>query len=81
MSVLPGDAANSYLIQKLQGAAGITGARMPFGGPYLDQATIGQITSWIASGAPNNWGGLQARAGSDRGVVARAAGADPPPTT
>lgn len=52
--VLPGDAANSYLIQKLQGAAGITGARMPFGGPYLDQATIDQITSWIASGAPNN---------------------------
>ena len=54
MRVKPGDAANSYLIRKLQGAAGITGARMPFGGPYLDQATIDQITSWIASGAPNN---------------------------
>jgi uncharacterized protein (TIGR03118 family) len=54
LRVNPGDAANSYLIQKLQGAAGITGQRMPLGGPYLDQATIDQISSWIASGAPNN---------------------------
>ncbi len=54
MRVKPGDAANSYLIQKLEGAAGITGSRMPLGGPYLDQATIDQISSWINSGAPNN---------------------------
>jgi len=54
MRVKPGDPANSYLIQKLEGSAGISGARMPFGGPYLDQATIDQIKSWIASGAPNN---------------------------
>jgi len=52
--VKPGDPANSYLIQKLEGAPTISGQRMPFGGPYLDQATIDQIKSWIASGAPNN---------------------------
>jgi uncharacterized protein (TIGR03118 family) len=54
LRVKPGDANNSYLIQKLEGAAGITGARMPLGGPFLDQATIDQIKSWIAAGAPNN---------------------------
>jgi uncharacterized protein (TIGR03118 family) len=54
MRVKPGDAANSYLIQKLEGAAGISGVRMPLGGPYLDQATIDNIKSWINGGAPNN---------------------------
>ncbi len=54
LRVKPGDPANSYLIQKLEGSAGISGARMPFGGPYLDQATIDQIKSWIAAGAPDN---------------------------
>jgi uncharacterized protein (TIGR03118 family) len=54
MRVKPGDPANSYLIQKLEGAASIGGARMPFGGPYLDQVTIDQIKSWIAAGALNN---------------------------
>jgi uncharacterized protein (TIGR03118 family) len=54
LRVKPGDPANSYVIQKLEGAATISGARMPFGGPYLDQATIDQIRAWIAAGAPNN---------------------------
>ena len=54
LRVKPGDPANSYLIQKLQGAAGISGSQMPLGGPPLDQATIDQIKSWISSGAPNN---------------------------
>jgi uncharacterized protein (TIGR03118 family) len=54
MRVKPGDAANSYLIEKLEGAAGIGGARMPLGGPYLDQATIDKIKAWINSGAANN---------------------------
>jgi uncharacterized protein (TIGR03118 family) len=54
MRVKPGDPANSYLIQKLEGAASISGSRMPFGGPFLDQATIDKVKSWIASGAPNN---------------------------
>jgi len=52
--VKPGDPANSYVIQKLEGAAGISGSRMPLGGPFLDQATIDMIKSWIASGALNN---------------------------
>ena len=54
MRVKPNDPANSYLIQKLEGATTITGARMPLGGPYLSQATIDQIKSWILNGAPNN---------------------------
>ncbi len=52
--VKAGDAANSYIIMKLEGAAGISGGRMPFGGPYLDQATIDQVKSWINAGALNN---------------------------
>lgn len=52
--VKPGDPAASYLIRKLEGTAGITGQRMPLGGPFLDAATIDQVRSWIASGAPNN---------------------------
>jgi uncharacterized protein (TIGR03118 family) len=52
--VKAGDPDNSYLIQKIEGLAGISGSRMPLGGPFLDQATIDQIKSWIASGAPNN---------------------------
>ncbi len=51
--VAPGDPEGSYLFRKLTGS-GITGQRMPFGGPYLDDATIAMIRSWIASGAPNN---------------------------
>ena len=54
MRVKPGDPDNSYLVHKVEGAAGITGAQMPFGGPPLSQDTIDQIRSWIASGAPNN---------------------------
>jgi uncharacterized protein (TIGR03118 family) len=52
--VKPGDPDNSYLIQKLEGVTGISGSRMPLGGPFLDQAAIDQIKSWISSGAPNN---------------------------
>jgi len=52
--VVPGDPANSYLIQKLMGAATITGGRMPLNGPYLDDATIAQVAAWVAAGAPND---------------------------
>jgi len=52
--VLPGDAANSYIIQKLEGSPGISGVRMPAGGPYLDQATIDKVKAWIAGGALDN---------------------------
>lgn len=50
----PGNAAQSYLIQKLEGAPTITGQRMPFGGPYLPQSTIDRIRAWVDAGAPNN---------------------------
>jgi CHRD domain-containing protein/Big-like domain-containing protein len=52
--VKPGDPNNSYVVQKLEGAPTITGARMPFGGPYLSQATIDQVRAWITAGAANN---------------------------
>src|SRR5437762_709879 len=48
------DAANSYVVQKLEGAATITGSRMPLGGPFLDQATIDQVKAWINAGAQSN---------------------------
>jgi CHRD domain-containing protein/Big-like domain-containing protein len=54
LRVKPGDPDNSYVVLKLEGAAGISGARMPFGGPYLDQATIDQVRAWISAGALNN---------------------------
>jgi uncharacterized protein (TIGR03118 family) len=48
--VLPGDPNNSYIIHKLEGTQ-IVGARMPFGGPFLDQPTIDQVRAWIQAGA------------------------------
>jgi uncharacterized protein (TIGR03118 family) len=54
MRVKAGDPDNSYLIHKVEGAADITGAQMPFGGPPLSQDTIDQIRAWIAAGALNN---------------------------
>ncbi len=48
--VTPGDPNNSYIVQKLEGTQAV-GARMPFGGPYLDQATINQVRDWIQAGA------------------------------
>ena len=54
LRVKPGDPDNSYIIQKLEGTPGISGSRMPFGGPFLDQATINKIRSWIQDGAKNN---------------------------
>jgi len=50
LRVKPGDAAASYLIQKLEGSAA-TGARMPLGQPALPDSTILVIREWIASGA------------------------------
>jgi hypothetical protein len=51
----PGDSANSFLMNKLDGDQGANeGQRMPYGGPYLDQATLDGIRSWIDAGALNN---------------------------
>ena len=49
--VNPGDPDASYIIQKLEGRAAV-GVRMPYGGPYLDDATIAVIRQWIAACAP-----------------------------
>lgn len=50
LRVAPGDADNSYLVHKLEGTATV-GARMPQGGPFLDQPTIDAIRAWIDQGA------------------------------
>jgi len=52
--VTPGDPDHSYLVQKIEGAAGISGQRMPLGGPFLAQSEIDQVRAWIAQGALNN---------------------------
>jgi hypothetical protein len=52
--VAPGDPDHSYLVQKIEGAAGISGQRMPLGGPFLAQSEIDQVRAWIAQGALNN---------------------------
>jgi mono/diheme cytochrome c family protein len=52
--VNPGNPGSSYLVQKLAGAAGISGQRMPLDGPYLDQATLDALRGWITQGAANN---------------------------
>jgi hypothetical protein len=50
LRIVPGDAGNSYLIQKVEGTASV-GGRMPLGGAPLDQATIDAIRAWIDAGA------------------------------
>lgn len=53
--VAPNDAENSYLIHKLDGRAGISGARMPIGaGGFLSDEAIDVIKQWINAGAQNN---------------------------
>ena len=53
--VTPNDAENSYLIHKLDGRAGIVGARMPIGsGGFLSDEAIDVIKQWINQGARNN---------------------------
>ena len=53
--VIAGDAANSYMVQKLEGAADIVGERMPRGnGPFLTEGQMLVIRQWIKDGAPNN---------------------------
>jgi methionine-rich copper-binding protein CopC len=52
LRVKAGDPDNSYIIRKLEGGPGIVGVQMPADGPpYLPQATINVIRSWITSGA------------------------------
>jgi hypothetical protein len=51
--VTPGNGEGSVIVKKLRGTAGF-GSRMPLGGPYLSDATIGKISLWITQGALNN---------------------------
>jgi hypothetical protein len=50
--VKPGDPANSYIVLKIQGSAGIVGGQMPLNETPLPQATINVIRQWITNGAP-----------------------------
>ena len=52
--VEPNDAENSYLIHKLDGRAGIIGARMPPNGPFLTDEALDLIKQWIDEGAQDN---------------------------
>lgn len=53
--VIPGDPENSYLVQKLEGAPGIVGERMPrTGGPYLTSGQMLVLRRWIQLGARND---------------------------
>lgn len=52
MRVSPNNADGSYLVQKLEGAAGIFGARMPLGRDPLSAQEINVIRQWINNGAP-----------------------------
>ncbi|HEY2679255.1 MAG TPA: hypothetical protein VGI65_19975 [Steroidobacteraceae bacterium] len=51
LRVKPGDPADSYIIQKLEGHAAV-GGQMPLGGPYLPASTIAFVAQWITNGAP-----------------------------
>jgi hypothetical protein len=53
--VVAGDPEASYLVQKIEGAPGIVGERMPrTGGPYLTPGQVAIIRRWIQLGAANN---------------------------
>jgi hypothetical protein len=53
--IIPGDPEGSYLIQKVEGAPGIVGLRMPRNlPPYLTDGQILILKRWIAIGAPRN---------------------------
>ena len=53
LRVIPRDPDNSYVVQKLEGAASIVGARMPINGPpFLTDGQVKIIRRWIAIGAP-----------------------------
>ena len=51
LRVKAGDPDNSYIVQKLEGAAGIVGSQMPLDQTPLPAATITAIRQWITNGA------------------------------
>ncbi len=53
--VIANDAANSYLVKKLEGTQGSgNGQRMPQTGSPLDNTDLTNIKNWINTAAPNN---------------------------
>ena len=54
LRVAPGNPDQSYMVRKIEGAAGIIGARMPRGRDPLSQEEINTIRQWIQDGAPDN---------------------------
>lgn len=52
--VIPGDAAGSYLMKKLEGAAGVVGDPMPPPAGGLDEETLLRIRTWIDEGAADD---------------------------
>jgi hypothetical protein len=53
--LVPGDPDASYIVQKVEGAPGIVGLRMPFSGqPFLTSGQTLILRRWIALGAPRN---------------------------
>ncbi|MFQ5529889.1 MAG: hypothetical protein ACE5FP_06005 [Gemmatimonadota bacterium] len=54
LRVDPGNPDDSYIVWKIEGRAGIAGARMPLGLPPLTTEQIDAIRGWIQAGAPDN---------------------------
>ena len=52
--VVPGDPDGSYMYQKMIGAPGIAGLRMPIVAPYLTDGQIVIVRRWIQNGAKND---------------------------
>lgn len=53
LRVAPGNPDASYIVRKVEGAAGIDGRRMPYDGPpYLTDGQILVLRRWIELGAP-----------------------------
>lgn len=53
LRIAPGLPNDSYLVRKIRGDAGITGAQMPRNGPpFLSAEQINTIVAWVEAGAP-----------------------------
>ncbi len=59
--LIPGDAANSLLFQKINCDSPSVGSRMPLGGDPLSNAQQRYIQDWINAGAPMMKGGFEDR--------------------
>lgn len=51
LRVSPGDPSASYVINKLEGTELCAGQRMPRGGPFMPDAQIDVVRTWITDGA------------------------------